>query len=302
MKKFEAKTLEAAYALATKAFSCSLTELDCEIVQHPSDGFLGIFSKPAIIVVAPRQNIDAAKVSPTEKSKVSSPKVAAKPASTSKKEVPAPKDPAEVKTQEPQKSKPEMHKHAVAEETVLESFFDESETDARTQTNEPSETVASTANAVVSNIPLQEEIEGELKALIDFSCFDIDVVEADVIDNTAYVFIDGEDAALLIGKEGYRYNALTYLISNWLHNKHNLYLKLEIAQFLASQQEMIRSYMEPVIEHVEQEGWGRTRALDGILVQIALEQLREEFPNKYVAIKRTRNGDRYVLINEFNKR
>jgi spoIIIJ-associated protein len=107
---------------------------------------------------------------------------------------------------------------------------------------------------------------------------------------------------LLIGKEGYRYNALSYLVSNWLQNKHALYIKLEIAQFLATQQEMIRSYMEPVIEHVEQEGWGRTRALDGILVQIALEQLREAFPNKYVAIKRTRNGDRYVLINEFNKR
>jgi len=58
--------------------------------------------------------------------------------------------------------------------------------------------------------------------------------------------------------------------------------------------------LQPVIEHVKREGWGRTRPLDGILVQIALEQLREAFPNKYVAIKRQRNGGRYVLINEFN--
>ena len=137
---------------------------------------------------------------------------------------------------------------------------------------------------------------------MELSCFAIDTVEVDVIDDTAYIFMDGDDAALLIGKEGYRYNALTYLVSNWLQNKHKLYIKLEIAQFLASQQEMITSYMVPVIEHVEQKGWGRTRSLDGVLVQIALEQLREEFPNKYVAIKRTRNGDRYILINEFNKR
>jgi len=145
-------------------------------------------------------------------------------------------------------------------------------------------------------------VEEQLRHLMEVSCFDIDVVEVDVVENTAYVFIDGEDAALLIGKEGYRYNALSYLISNWLQNKYALYIKLEIAQFLASQQEMIRSYMEPVIEHVEREGWGRTRPLDGILVQIALEQLREAFPNKYVAIKRQRDGGRYVLVNEFNHR
>ena len=283
MKKIEAKTLEAAYALATDAFGCSLTELDCEIAQHPSSGFLGLFAKPAIIVVAPKN-----------------PKMAAKPSQQKE------KNPRPIKKSEPSKpveksaepvkkrAEPVADKHDAAQETVLESFFDK----------EKEAAVEHSTDAVksVNSLPLQEEIEKQLKALMMLSCFDIDVVEVDVIENTAYVFIDGEDAALLIGKEGYRYNALSYLVSNWLQNQYSLYLKLEIAQFLASQQEMIRSYMEPVIEHVEQEGWGRTRALDGILVQIALEQLREAFPNKYVAIKRTRNGDRYVLINEFNKR
>ena len=149
---------------------------------------------------------------------------------------------------------------------------------------------------------LSRSIEAELGALMHSACFDIDTVEVDVIDSTAYIFIDGEDAALLIGKEGYRYNALSYLLYNWLHNRYGLFIKLEIAQFLASQQEMIRNYIQPVVEHVRQNGWGKTRPLDGILVQIALEQLREEFPDKYVAIKRTREGERYILINEFNKR
>ena len=65
---------------------------------------------------------------------------------------------------------------------------------------------------------------------------------------------------------------------------------------------MIRNYIQPVIAHVMREGWGRTRSLDGILVQIALEQLREEFPDKYVAVKQHRDGSRYVLINDFVKR
>ncbi len=282
MKKIEAKTLEEAYTLATESYGCSITELECEIVQYPSAGFLGFFAKTAMIVVAPKQGSIEKKSKPT---------VEKKPRPTKpKKQEETKKESIDPKINETVSPVQKIDTHSKTEESVLESFFDEPsvETDG---------TVAS-----VNNIALQEEIEAELKSLITKSCFDIDVVEVDVIENTAYVFIDGEDAALLIGKEGYRYNALSYLISNWLQNKHDLYIKLEIAQFLASQQEMIRSYMEPVIEHVEQEGWGRTRALDGILVQIALEQLREEFPNKYVAIKRTRNGDRYVLINEFNKR
>jgi len=145
-------------------------------------------------------------------------------------------------------------------------------------------------------------LEDKIKELFSHSCFDIDTIEVDIENNTAYVFIDGEDAALLIGKEGYRYNALSYLLFNWINAKYGLYLKLEIAQFLASQQEMIKHLMQPVIEHVNKEGWGKTKELNGILVQIALEYLREVFPNKYVAIKKNKNGERYIVINEFNKR
>ena len=64
------------------------------------------------------------------------------------------------------------------------------------------------------------------------------------VDNTALIFIDGNDAALLIGKEGYRYNALSYMIFNWLHTKYELFIKLEIAEFLTTQQEMIRNYIQ----------------------------------------------------------
>ena len=143
-------------------------------------------------------------------------------------------------------------------------------------------------------------IEDQLKELLSYACFDIDVVEVDVRDNTALIFIDGEDAALLIGKEGYRYNALSYMLFNWLHAKYELFIKLEIAEFLTTQQEMIRNYIKPVIENVEKNGKGKTRFLDGILVQIALEQLRERFPDKYVAVKTSREGKKFVVINEFN--
>ncbi len=90
------------------------------------------------------------------------------------------------------------------------------------------------------------------------------------------------------------------MLFNWLHTKYDLYVKLEIAQFLTTQQEMIHNYIKPVIEFVNENGRGKTRPLDGILVQIALEQLREVFPNKYVAVKTGREGRKFVIINDFN--
>lgn len=147
---------------------------------------------------------------------------------------------------------------------------------------------------------LARKIEADILNLLNVSCFDIDRVEVDVIDETALIFIDGEDAALLIGKEGYRYNAFCYMLFNWLHTKYELQIKLEIAEFLTTQQDMIRSYLEPVIATVQKDGRAKTKFLDGILVQIALEQLREEFPDKYVGVKTVKNGQKFVVVNDFN--
>ncbi len=146
------------------------------------------------------------------------------------------------------------------------------------------------------------ELEKIIKQLIQKSCFNIDTVEVDIANNTAFIFLDGEDAALLIGKEGYRYNALSYILFNWLNSKYGLYLKLEIAQFFSSQQAMVKNFLKPVIAHVNEHGWGKTKPLDGILVQIALEILRETFPNKYVAVKKNENNQKYILINDFYKK
>ena len=307
MKKIEAKTLEEAYAKAAEAFNCSVTDLEYEIVQHPSSGFLGFGAKNAMIVAAcnTRSRTENPSI-PKHSNRRSTPpkpqREKRQPAQPTRGETPpaAPEHP-------PRKETPIALETSGSESVILNGFFDDGEKkqDKPTATKAPSASRTKSreeAKPTLSDQELSVIIEERLGALMHSTCFDIDTVEVDVIDGTAYVFIDGEDAALLIGKEGYRYNALSYLLYNWIHNEYGLYIKLEIAQFLASQQEMIRNYIQPVIEHVHQSGWGKTRPLDGILVQIALEQLREEFPHKYVAIKRTKQGERYILINEFNKR
>src|SRR5574344_1059360 len=49
MKKFEADSLELVYDLAKQEFECSITELVIEVIQQPTNGFLGFGKKKAII-------------------------------------------------------------------------------------------------------------------------------------------------------------------------------------------------------------------------------------------------------------
>ena len=273
MKKVEAPTLEEAYQKASQMLECSISELQCEVVQHPAKGIFGFLKKNAVIVATCKNKKKSSSQTSTKKEV--------------KKEIPLdlPNEEENAATEIIAIVKEETVEE---KNNVLDNFF------------EPQKEEESYEEENVVYDELAHMIENQLKNLLSKSCFDIDVVEVDVVDNTALIFIDGEDAALLIGKEGYRYNALSYMIFNWLHTKYELFIKLEIAEFLTTQQEMIRNYIKPIIENVEKNGKGKTRFLDGILVQIALEQLRERFPDKYVAVKTGREGKKFVVINEFN--
>jgi len=305
MRKIEAPTLAEAYEKAAFELDCSITELKYEVIQHPSGGILGMFKKNAIIVadcerseeeiepideimqaIAAEEVIEELEELLEEEEELSSLETI--------EETVADETIGSIAAQTAMKNDTSpREKHTLDEaltqrdDAVLDSFFDAKEVvpEQRPENN---------------NLELAEKIEAELAELLSHSCFSIDTVEVDVVENTALIFIDGDDAALLIGKEGYRYNALSYMLFNWLHSKYDLYIKLEIAQFLTAQQEMISNYIKPVIDQINVSGKGRTKPLDGILVQIALEQLREEFPHKYVAAKTGRDGRKYIIINEFN--
>jgi spoIIIJ-associated protein len=280
MKKVEAATLEEAYAKASKLLACSISELQYEVIQYPSKGILGFLKKSAIIVATSykKEETDVEKAV----------------------EVPAPsieESVADSIMEVVKQTKAQEKEKVLEDESVLDSFFEVEKSVETPLVLEDEVCVEEEENIVYEELALL--IENQLKELLTLSCFDINIVEVDVRDNTALIFIDGEDAALLIGKEGYRYNALSYMIFNWLHAKYELFIKLEIAEFLTTQQEMIAHYLLPVIETIELNGRGKTRFLDGILVQIALEQLREHFPDKYVAVKTGRDGKKFVVVNEF---
>jgi len=288
MKRVEASTLEEAYQKASQLLKCSISELQTEVMQHPSKGLFGFLKKNAIIVATCKNT--ASNNVQNQVKKEEPLYIPSKEESAASEIIATVKEEENILESIPVESK-------LVKDAIVDSFF---EVDYHNEETEKVEEVEEVEEKSVEYDELALMIENQLKELLSHSCFEIDVVEVDVRDNTALIFIDGDDAALLIGKEGYRYNALSYMLFNWLHAKYELFIKLEIAEFLTTQQEMIKSYLKPVIENIAKQGKGKTRFLDGILVQIALEQLRERFPDKYVAVKAGREGKKFVVVNEFN--
>ena len=76
-------------------------------------------------------------------------------------------------------------------------------------------------------------------------------------------------------------------------------VRLEIAEFLKNQEEMIANYLIPTIENIKTYGKAQTKPLDGVLAHIAIHQLMEQFPNKYIFFRLNQDGERYIIINEF---
>ncbi|QOP40645.1 Jag N-terminal domain-containing protein [Sulfurimonas marina] len=277
MIKIESISLEQAYKEAAESLNCSVTELVVEVVQAPSSGFLGFFKKKAVIV-ATVKNISEA----------------------------------------PKKKKQEVKKEKTVTPTVLndtilpESFVSDQEEDLDEDLGSGLDYTADYDDAydevdyedepVHTNISeIVAEVKHDINQLFKTICFDIEEIEVSAYDDTTLLIeFKGEDAALLIGKEGYRYKALSYMLFNWINAKYDLQLRLEIAEFLQNQEEAVAKYLEGVYEIVERDGRAQTKILDGVLVQIALKELRNRYPDKYVVIRSTKEGLKYIIINDYH--
>ena len=303
MIKIEAATLEEAYSDAASKFECSITELQIEVVQTPSTGFLGFFKKKAIIVAVSKPKVENAKKEPKVEPKIEQKQ-------EQKQEVQQKEKVVKKSPKKPQEVSKKKHEHKVLNDTIMpQSFvstqddedYDMEDINFTADYEEDEEEVVEVVKDMTNANEVAASVEQEINKLFDFTCFNIDKIEVTAHDaDTLLVEFKGEDAALLIGKEGYRYKALSYMIFNWINTKYKLQLRLEIAEFLKNQEESIARYLVGVCENIDRDGRAQTKILDGVLVQIALSELREKYPNKYVAIRSTRDGLRFIIINEYN--
>lgn len=282
MKQFESKSLEEVYTLATTEFECSITELYIEVIQQPSKGFLGFGRKTAIIAVSyEKEKTPVLKQEQTlRKSNIKIEDVSKKLEKTDK------------KTTSPIRASKKPQVHIEKKEEIFDNFYSKDKAPELSNL-----IVKKDKNDVI------EDVKKKVNELFELTCYEINEINVDFYDDeTLYIEFSGKDSALLIGKEGYRYKALSYILFNWINEKYDLMLRLEVAEFLKNQEESIYNYLGPVIVTINEVGTFKTKPLDGILVHIALKRLREEFPDKYVAVKTNIKGDKYVLVNEYRSK
>ncbi len=294
MKQFEARTLEEVYELASNEFACSITELKIDIIQQPSNGFLGFGKKNAIITVSSKRKErrnGKTKEHRFRKKDIKIEDVSKKIEDTNRAEAKK-EDQRRKKTQKREKKLNDVPK-VESKERIFDNFYGE-----EASRNDVAKIIVKKDKKEI----LFEVNEG-LKSLFDDTCYEIDNIKIEFYDDeTLYIEFTGADSALLIGKEGYRYKALSYILFNWINEKYGLMLRLEVAEFLKNQEASIYTYLEPIIETIKEKGSFKTKPLDGILVHIALKRLREEFPDKYVAVKTNVRGHKYVLVNEYRSK
>lgn len=420
MKKISAHTLEAALLEASRYFNCSLTQIDYEILQHPSGGIFGLWKKEAIIVATKKQegaNEQTHQTSPNQAAQAtpqysneSAPlsEAAAAPHSmpTTQETMPtearnqdmsesinvpnAPSAPSnqapthqKIQTPKYTQAKYESHVPSTQQKRDSQSYergakqaysnkntnrVENEERATHTRQSAPTQnTYTSSAHtAKYESTPAKQhtkdfgqdfgyrqdsslndehdykkratyqgskahndfdvmfydkettsstttwqhetkdieticqEVQEGLTELLQFLPLELNKIQVKPYDeHTLFILVDGLDAALLIGQKGYRYKSLSYLLFNWIHTCYGYGVRLEIAQFLKNQEEMMRSYLEPIIESAKIHGKAQTKPLDGILTHIALKMLRDALPNKYIVFRETAEGEKYITISEF---
>ena len=342
MVKIEAETLESAYSKAAEKLSCSITQLNIEVIQTPKNGFLGLFKKQAIIVATSKVIHEGPQTPPpVEETKTKAPD----PEVTKAQDETLVENEQQTQTKsrkQNKKVKPKQQKQARQESSshsgiiLPESFVTDQEDDYdgsdiyadeddEIYIGEETEICDKSHDEIFEQLAESSGVSGHAQAIDNFfeecckpsevaleikenidrlfkhACFEIDEIKVcEHDDKTILVEFTGKDAALLIGKEGYRYKALSYMLYNWINAKYQLQLRLEIAEFLKNQEEMICKYLENVNENINRDGRAQTKILDGVLVQIALRELRASYPDKYVAIRSTRDGAKFIIVNSFN--
>ncbi len=261
--EIKAKTLEEALIQASIALNCPIINLQYEVIQTPSKGFLNIGKKEAIILVGVKESVkESVKEAQEESAKETNTKEIHQSAEEKKQN-------SEIETPQEEITTPKPPKKNLKEES--------------------------------HNGDKLHEIKQELKDLFSHLPYKINKVEVSLYEpGVLLIDIDGEDSALLIGEKGYRYKALSYLLFNWIHPAYGYNIRLEISTFLQNQEKVMEVQLQSTIMTVHEVGKGQMKAPDGVLTYIALKKLRKAFPNKYVSIKTNLNDEKYIVINDFN--
>ncbi|HED6049375.1 TPA: Jag N-terminal domain-containing protein, partial [Campylobacter jejuni] len=188
--KIEAIDLQSALTEASRSLECSVMDLEYEIIQHPRKGFFGFGRKKAIIEAKAKKRI----LKKNPKKEFASSK-------NHKPETHEPKQENKIEIKN-EKNKIQKEKYTVKSDEIFDSFHRESKGVRNTQ-------------------DILDEIRIQLVKLLESSQFKIELSELRMYnEDCVLIRLDGEDAALMIGKEAHRYKAISYLLHNWINLKY----------------------------------------------------------------------------------
>ncbi|MGX2981974.1 Jag N-terminal domain-containing protein [Helicobacter sp. 23-1045] len=301
MIKVSAPSVELALLEAGKKLNCQCVDLEYEIVEKPSKGFLGIGKKDAVIVASVK-----AKSSQGAKTRPFSQNLNAKSRSNSQNLRDSSSsnfchiERSEISQKNKRDFSPTSHSHNDNIDFTPDSAnFSTDSTNALDSTNfapDSASNISDSANALDS--ALISQIKDEINELFSHLPLDIDEIQVTALNkNTIFVFFGGRDAALLIGERGYRYKAISYLLHNWISNKYDFGVRLEIEHFLVEQEAKMANYLAPIIEDLRYSNESfTTKTFDGILAYIALKELRSKLRNKSITLHTNEYGENYIII------
>jgi spoIIIJ-associated protein len=280
--RVEANSILEAYKRASHIFDCSIVELDSKVIQRPKNSFWGIFKKPAVLEFQKLYSSSCKKYKSQDFSirRLAVNRFFIKDISkiTSKFYK---KEPIVVKENTKPKVKSiDYNSISQKEIELFRDFF--------------------TTN---SSGFVCEDIAKELKTLLDISCFSIEIKDLYLIDkSTIYIELNGDDAPLLIGKDGHRYSSFSYMLFHWIKEKYNLSLRLEIAQFLQKQEYYLERELTPFIENLYHYGYGKSKEFEGVMLHLALERVKKEFPNASIITKPKNSNKKSIVVNSLGER
>ncbi|MEA3314241.1 MAG: Jag N-terminal domain-containing protein, partial [Campylobacterota bacterium] len=202
-KRFEANSLEEVYEKASSSLKHSLNELDIEIIQNPSKGFLGFFSKKAII----KAKVNKKKHSYKKENTNIEQNINIEKLSTRLDELNLQEDTSKNNNN----IENEIKISQISKNQIFDEFYDRNNSDKNNE--DVSYEIKSKNNHNIEN-----EIKKQVDQLFSNLCYELDdIVVKQIDEKTIYIKFNGKDSALLIGKEGYRYKALSYILFNWIN-------------------------------------------------------------------------------------
>ena len=293
MIKIVCDTLEEVYLEASQRLECTIDDLHIDIVQYPRNIF-GIIKKKAIAIASKKEKDST---SPTNSALLSTYTLCQETPHTSCDAIE--QKPQEC-TQEEAPTDCDAIKDALAnndivcsDDNILNSFYS---SECSTACQEP------TQDATLDKNQILIDIKATIEDVFCLDCVECEVVEVSFYnEKTIYIKLKGKDASLLIGKNGYRYKAISYLMFFYIFSTYKLFVKMEIDEFLANQTQMIKKHLREFVKQVETTGYGRTDVFDGVLLHLGVEHLREVFPHKMVVIKGDDQNNRFIKVSDFKR-